>query len=357
MRWNCPHCGTALDVNDDKLGSGWSFSRCYRCSGHALIRRAEVNVIKVNGAPTGEQVLLPDSPPAKSNESLLREQFHKTARNILNQPRPTPATGSAIRPPAGPPAALPVAAAATDPRSNPPSYSNPPIDVPDPLPERPLKRSMAQKVVPVGIAVAGTLAVSSAIYLYIEGQTLWQKARASAVMGSNETVTQAATRATATAAAVAAAANPALATSSSLSATAEASMPPAPASTAPTTALQLENSQQPAAPQAELDTEAESDNEAEAQQVTTESARAASSGSLLIRVLRPRTEIHSGPSSTYPTIALANPTARFLVSKWNKRWFKVEAYSATNNRALAEIVPGHKTGWVRNDLVEATNAD
>src|SRR4051794_13335401 len=61
MRWNCPHCGTNLAVADDKLGSGWSFSRCYRCSGHALIRRSDVNLIKVNGAPNGERVLLPES--------------------------------------------------------------------------------------------------------------------------------------------------------------------------------------------------------------------------------------------------------------------------------------------------------
>jgi hypothetical protein len=43
------------------MSPGWSFSRCYKCGGFALVRRAEINVIKVDKAPPGERVLLPES--------------------------------------------------------------------------------------------------------------------------------------------------------------------------------------------------------------------------------------------------------------------------------------------------------
>lgn len=61
MRWNCPHCGTALGIGDEKISSGWVFSLCYRCGGHSLIRKNGKNIIKVDRAPPGEEVLLPES--------------------------------------------------------------------------------------------------------------------------------------------------------------------------------------------------------------------------------------------------------------------------------------------------------
>lgn len=45
MRWNCPHCSTALAISDEKLGNGWSFSRCYKCAGFALVRRNEAKIV------------------------------------------------------------------------------------------------------------------------------------------------------------------------------------------------------------------------------------------------------------------------------------------------------------------------
>lgn len=80
MRWNCPHCGTHLGIADDKMSTSWSFSRCYQCAGYALIRKSEVNIIKVDRAPAGEKVLLPES----SENPLLSEAATRTLNRYTN---------------------------------------------------------------------------------------------------------------------------------------------------------------------------------------------------------------------------------------------------------------------------------
>jgi predicted Zn finger-like uncharacterized protein len=58
MRWNCPHCQAALEVEDQQLQVGWNFSRCSSCRGHSMVRRTEVNVVRLDHAPgTGETVI------------------------------------------------------------------------------------------------------------------------------------------------------------------------------------------------------------------------------------------------------------------------------------------------------------
>lgn len=92
MRWNCPHCGVNLAVIDDQLSTGWSFSRCYQCGGFALVRQAEINVIKVDRAPQGERVLLPESheTPMLSDEATRNLQ-KILARKGLNKEANRPA--------------------------------------------------------------------------------------------------------------------------------------------------------------------------------------------------------------------------------------------------------------------------
>jgi hypothetical protein len=82
MQWNCPHCGTNLGLADQQLGSGWSFSKCYKCSGFALIRRAEINVIKVDKAPPGEPILLPEA-SAHPSIGILSEKEAKKLEEAL----------------------------------------------------------------------------------------------------------------------------------------------------------------------------------------------------------------------------------------------------------------------------------
>lgn len=104
MRWNCPHCGIQLAVADDKLPTGWAFSRCFKCGGFGLIRRMEVNVIKVDKAPPGEKVLLPEA----SEEPRISEIATQKIRAVQS------AVQGAVAPMAvaAPRRAIPVAVAA-----------------------------------------------------------------------------------------------------------------------------------------------------------------------------------------------------------------------------------------------------
>jgi hypothetical protein len=57
MQWSCPHCRAQLVTSQNDLGSGWSFSRCAHCTGYSLIRKTEINVIRVDKAPPGEKLI------------------------------------------------------------------------------------------------------------------------------------------------------------------------------------------------------------------------------------------------------------------------------------------------------------
>src|SRR5687767_11704308 len=81
MQWSCPHCGIALAITDETLGTGWSFSRCYKCGGFALIRRAEINVIKVDKAPPGERVILPEASMSPSQGLISEKATQKYAKH------------------------------------------------------------------------------------------------------------------------------------------------------------------------------------------------------------------------------------------------------------------------------------
>jgi len=40
MRWNCPHCGTALAVSDDRIAPRWMVASCHACGGYSMVRPA-----------------------------------------------------------------------------------------------------------------------------------------------------------------------------------------------------------------------------------------------------------------------------------------------------------------------------
>src|SRR3954447_22657544 len=85
MQWCCPHCGIHLTVSDGTLGTGWSFSRCYKCGGFALIRKAEINVIKVDKAPPGEKVILPEAAEAPQAGLLSENANQKYINHTANK--------------------------------------------------------------------------------------------------------------------------------------------------------------------------------------------------------------------------------------------------------------------------------
>lgn len=177
MRWNCPHCGTNLAVADEKVGSGWSFSRCYKCAGYGLVRRSDVTLIKVDRAPEGEPVLLPE---AHENATSMLSQ---TATRNLN--RYTGAHSATATPtinvtggPASP--AKPSVRTATPRGATPqPRSSTQNLGLPEPLPNIP-RQKVGQRLAPMAIGLAGILTIGSGIYLYVQGQALFEKARTQA---------------------------------------------------------------------------------------------------------------------------------------------------------------------------------
>ena len=136
MRWDCPHCHTQLTVTDDKLQTGWSFSRCFQCGGFSLVRKSDVNLIKIDQAPNGERVVATEKP----TPALTGPAFHPM---VSNQLRPTvrPAARAAVAPAAAP------------------------------------KPSKTWNWSTLAIAVASATALVSGALLYLEGQALWAKSK------------------------------------------------------------------------------------------------------------------------------------------------------------------------------------
>jgi predicted Zn finger-like uncharacterized protein len=178
MRWNCPHCGTNLAVADEKVGSGWSFSRCYKCAGYGLVRRSDVTLIKVDRAPEGEPVLLPEAhenATAMLSDTATRN-LNRIAANAATRSTPAINVTGAAKPVVRTAAArgAPSAPTAKAPR---PAASN--YGLPKPLPEVPAQ-TVGQRLTPMAIGIAGLLTIGSGIYLYVQGQALFEKAHTQA---------------------------------------------------------------------------------------------------------------------------------------------------------------------------------
>lgn len=297
MRWGCPHCGVSLSVADEKLGVGWSFSRCYKCGGFALIRRAEVNLIKVDRAPMGEQVILPEN----SEEPLLSQEAAQNLAKyttLKKEPMERPVIKPAFRQTAF-------------------SASVPPVPpLPEPLPEIPRASFTFQKYLPLAIGLAGAVAVGSGIYLYLQGQALWEKAKAAAVF-----------------------------------------VPPVSSQVSPSTGV---IQAPPLTAQTEVKDEVR--HNAMAPERTSEEAGVvvvdgsfapADSPQPSVLVVKPKVEnahLRAGPGAFYPLLGKVNLKSRYLVMDWNDRWFKIAIQTDPTQKTTA------KTAWIRNDLVQIIRA-
>ncbi|MBI3535923.1 MAG: hypothetical protein HY072_10620, partial [Deltaproteobacteria bacterium] len=105
MRWDCPHCGATLSVSDEKLNPGWSFSSCYMCNGFALVRRSDVNLIKVDGAPPDEEVLhtknleeITKTAPQVALKPTIKPALKRTNTSLTELPKPLPELKTEKRP-------------------------------------------------------------------------------------------------------------------------------------------------------------------------------------------------------------------------------------------------------------------
>ncbi|MCM2321746.1 MAG: hypothetical protein NDJ90_00620 [Oligoflexia bacterium] len=336
MRWNCPHCGISLAVSDDKLGAGWSFSRCYKCGGFALIRRAEVNLVKVDRAPAGEHIILPEGTedPVSMLSEDAAQNLARLRQNAQQRPVIRPAT-TTQNPAHSPNLAMPNLAM---PNLAMPNLAMPPLPpqmtaphlplpgsqqavppLPSPLPELPVTpaRSVRAKTLSVAISLAAVATIASGIYLYLQGRALWDRATsvaANAIAPAESNIRPASSRLSEVVAA------PSLASEMSDQVRHNAMAP-----------MREPAAGDPAA--------APSQKQGEA---PTQSANDALPSLLVVQSKGKSVDMHSGPGSLYPTIGYAEPGQRLIVADWNDRWFKVIADS--------------KTAWVRTDLVQVVPA-
>lgn len=309
MRWNCPHCGIALAVSDDKLGTGWSFSRCFKCGGFALVRRSDINLIKIDKAPPGERVILPENteePRLSQNATQHLQQIQansgvnaamnarQNANTNLNQERQLQANAKQ--------AIANALAATTNAATN---HAQPQIKpaapranaLPEPLPEEPERKSRF-RVLPVAIGLTALMTISSGVYLYREGQQLWHKARGAAVNEQRLTLRPAAARVSL----------------------------PDPAIAAPVVDTVHQNAMAP-------------DRQVQLEAAPAAPAPASTTPNMIVRT-RTRASLRSGPGLNFPILGVSNPQAQYLVKEWKGQWFQVE------------IPQTAKTAWVRNDLIE-----
>lgn len=299
MRWSCPHCGINLAIGDDKLGPGWSFSRCYKCGGFALVRRAEVNLIKVDRAPAGENVLLPEA-----TETPYEQLSDEATRNLASYRRaatpPPPPARMAPMPPAAAPPIGPTLS--SDPLHQ---FMEAPAGYP-PAPPRPFLQSVSEagkRILPGAIAIAALTAGASGIYLYWEGQALWENAR-------QETRRVRAERADA----------PKPETLTTQAAAALSSDQLRIDAMAPMRSPSSEGDATPATPPANL----------------------------RVRAKEKQADLHSGPGSLFPILGYADPQHVLQVTDWSDRWFKVSLVDAK----IPGVKTGTESGWIRTDLVQ-----
>ena len=316
MRWSCPHCGINLAISDDKLGPGWSFSRCYKCAGFALVRRAEVNLIKVDRAPAGENVILPEA--TESPLEILSEDATKNLANLRRESSERAAARAAISQIQGssqqlPPAAPPVAHAPAFPQPDLMGLGGAEHTMELPMPTRTTARSLVRsgvelgkRLLPGAIALAAITATGSGIYLFLQGQALWESARIEMRKERAENV-QAIRN--------------------------EMAM-------AQQTSAQPNN---PGSDQLRVGAMAPSRIEARTEERTETPV-----AQLTVRAKDKNADLHSGPGSLYPIVGYVNPGHSLQVLDWSDRWFKI----SLGEPRLPGVKAGHDYAWIRTDLVQ-----
>jgi hypothetical protein len=353
MQWSCPHCGILLAVADDVIGTGWSFSRCYKCGGFALIRRAEVNIIKVDKAPPGERVILPEATAHPQKGMMNQTATQKMAKYSTSTPQAIvqskiqKASSQTTTPP---PFVSALQQAMTMDISK--------TQLPAPLPEL-TENSLKTKIIPAGIVFATLLIAVSGIYLVLEGQTLWFKAKESASRKTPPVTTTTAGVIT----------PPSLisndlshddATKHVTSQTDQKIIASAPLvitdqvkKSAMAPLLHEESPNNLPNPMTDIAANVSaSRNIAQAHslhesKLQLQNPAAAAATPLSVRISAQKATLYAGPGANYPIVGTAFPDGQYQVTDWNDRWFKLNLSRQTGNRKDHKAV-----GWIRNDLVQ-----
>jgi hypothetical protein len=430
MRWNCPHCGVNLGIADDKMTTSWSFSRCYQCGGYALVRKSEVNIIKVDRVPPGEKIILPDSAEnpllsetatrnlnrlmqnntaqasATSSPALNAQAASATGANTANaaaiKPVVKPATrrntasgmtnplhaaqsapsaplaqagmenisanalsamdvpsdklsyaqpfapvsqDASARPLAGPHAP---AGASVD-RSAMPAYMNGVNGMngglfPEPLPEVPATSGRI-RLLPLAIGIAAAFAVGSGLYLLMQSGEIIEKTRptlsnhrqapsaSSALSGDDNEI---------------ASIHTSRAAKNLTVAKVEQAQPPSHSIgnypnpnnyTDQVRSQAMAPDRQQLIPTAPKPVQLSSDNPP-----------------LLVQPKAKNIHLRSGPGMIYPVVGNADEKAKYVVTDWNDRWFKVLPQAGANAAQNGAQNGTEIAGWIRTDSVQVVPA-
>ncbi len=314
MNWNCPHCGVTLAISEAQLGTGWSFSRCYKCGGFALVRRAEINVIKVDKAPPGERVLLPERSVDPLVGSLNKEATDKLTRHM---PKTSIPIGDLI----------------------PPRF-------PDPLPEV-VTQSQYTRFIPVGIISAACLALISGGYLIFHGSNIHASNAGRTNVALNNITNEPAQviitdRVQQTA-------NAPLKVLEPMPEDLAVQKPRAPVQASAQGQVLALSANTPIASLGAVATGAVAKNPARAADTNLsklDSAKATLQVSSINRIVN----IHSGPGLHFPVIAKTDPKMRYEVADWSDRWLKVVIDQAKKDPKKSPHVAN--LGWIQNNLVK-----
>ncbi len=326
MQWSCPHCGVSLAIPNEKVGAGWSFSRCYKCGGFALVRRTEVNIIKVDKAPPGERVLLPEASEDPATTMLSKkalnnfikndEKIKKTQlQNLDNFYNPSGPTLSPRR-------ASQESKETKEVKKN--TFDITKATIPNPLPELP-SETKRDSVIPIGIIVSTTMAVVSGFYLFTQSQSLWHKARDMVKNGHRMMSTKNVPSE-----------NPTQSVQAPHENTNEISLAKQDLSAPVVKPEIVDHVQQSAMAPMKIPPTPLNDPLNEKKEMLPQQ-------SFVVKIREKRTSLHSGPGMNFPIIGTAGPEINYIATEWNNRWFKL---------LLKDQKSNHPIGWIQNDSVQ-----
>lgn len=398
MRWNCPHCGTALSVADDKLSNTWSFSKCFQCSGYALVRKSDLNLIKVDDAPKGEKIVRPSADISAISEARItrpeqitaiiekKPESKATIANVIAQAQaaaPTPteapvtveiplphknseftnivlepvvaASVPSFVPPSRPTTLAPPAApvAQTQARQE-PSFSN---ELKWILPDSPEQASAAPtfsgsdeiqtsftrrkpilnrtKLIPLSVGFAAAIAIGSGLMMVQESSKITKRR-------ARSQTTTAQMMSTIQIPAAMKAAPQAQPLSDTVK---EKAMAPTRAVEPPVSTSSIEETQA----QNDLDTPVKPHR---LKMGSTQEAIAA----LVVQIRVPQATLRSGPGLSFPVTGKARLSSNFVVKDWRGEWFRIVL--PEENQGLRDLLKGEpRTAWIRNDLVRLVTLD
>jgi hypothetical protein len=304
MQWKCPHCQVDLFVPDEKLGSGWSFSKCYQCTEYSLVRKLENGIIKINQkAKNSSHVASVQNEPTPSEvmssyETVVRQlKFPPIPKEIRRADRPSNTNHSKV----APVPSIPVSTT---------KLNFEPLPEPNKLTNKIPLLQFPKMSLFVLFAVVGSasIAVYSGFKLYNQIQIAWNKTQKSISMREALDST------------------PVIEPISIREVT--KSLPPQVVVTPPKQKDEIQISR------AAAETVVKKED-------------------IVVQPKMGNVTLRSGPGTKYPKVGIAESDKKYLVRDWKEQWFQVELKDPTLD-SQKDTAKSPKTMWVRNDLVEVS---